>query len=101
MSFVWGKGIAQPQEQRAVDPQKPIVLQLTQTKDDQEPLISINQQPLAWKNLRNRLLEIYKSRADHVLFIKGDADVEFEYVARVIDAAHSAVVQRLGLMPWF
>ena len=91
--------VTQPQEQGAVDPPKPIVLQLTQTKDDQEPLLSINQQPLAWNDLRNRLLEIYKSRAEHVLFIKGDPDVEFEYIARVIDRAHSADVQRVGLMP--
>ena len=91
--------VPQREEQGAVDPPKPIVLQLTQTKDDQEPLLSINQQPLAWNDLRNRLLEIYKSRAEHVLFIKGDADVEFEYVARVIDTAHSADVQRVGLMP--
>lgn len=91
--------VPQQQEQGAIDPQKPVVLQLTQTKDDPEPLISINQQQLAWKDLRDRLLEIYKSRAEHVLFIKGDADVEFEYVARVIDTAHSADVQRVGLMP--
>lgn len=91
--------VPQQQQEGAIDPEKPIVLQLTQTKGDQEPLISINSQPLAWKDLRNRLLEIYKSRAEHVLFIKGDPEVAFEYVAGVIDTAHSANVQRVGLMP--
>ena len=86
------------QQARAADPDTPIVLQLIQTASA-EPSISINQQQLAWKDLRNRLLEIYKSRAEHILFIKGDADVEFEYVARVIDTAHSASVQRVGLIP--
>ena len=88
----------QQQQARSIDTDTPIVLQLTQTTNS-EPSISINQQQLAWKDLRNRLLEIYKSRAEHILFIKGDADVEFEYVARVIDTAHSANVQRVGLIP--
>lgn len=88
----------QQQQPRSIDPETPIVLQLTQTTNA-EPSLSINQQQLAWKDLRNRLLEIYKSRAEHILFIKGDADVEFEYVARVIDTAHHADVQRVGLIP--
>ena len=91
--------VPQPQQQsKAIDPDTPIVLQLTQTNTP-EPLISINRQQLAWKDLRNRLLEIYKLRPEHILFIKGDADVEFEYVARVIDTAHSANVDRIGLIP--
>jgi len=87
------------QQQGAIDSDKPIVFKLTQAKGDPEPSISINQQPLAWKDLHSRPLEIFKSRAEHVLFIKGDADVEFEYVDRGIDTAHSADVQRVGLMP--
>lgn len=49
----------QQQQGKAIDPEQPIVLQLTQPKDSEEPLISINQEPLTWKNLRSRLLEIY------------------------------------------
>jgi biopolymer transport protein TolR len=63
------------------------------------PSLSLNHQQLSWNNLGNRLVEIYKSRGNGVLFIKGDSDVEFEYVARVIDVAHNASVARVGLMP--
>jgi len=91
--------VPQQQPQGTANPEGPIVLELTQQKGDPEPGISINHEPLAWKDLHHRLLEIYKSRAEHVLFIKGDADVEFEYVARVIDTAYSADVERVGLMP--
>ena len=31
-------------------------------------------------------------------FVRGDADVDFQYVADVIDLAHHAGVQRLGLL---
>lgn len=87
-----------PQQQYNNSDDTPVVLQLTEAKEEQ-PALSINHQPLAWKDLRHRLLEIYKSRADRVLFIKGDADVEFEYVAQVLGTAHSVDVQRVGLIP--
>ena len=79
-------------------PGAPIVLQLKQEKSG-APSISINRQALAWNDLRSRLIEIYKSRADRVLFVKGDPDVEFDYVAQVIDTAHGVNVRRVGLIP--
>lgn len=75
-----------------------IVLQLSQSSNG-IPSLAINHQQLKWDRLRNRLLEIYKSRADGVLFIKGESDVEFEYVARAIDVAHGANITRVGLIP--
>src|SRR5579872_6910881 len=74
-----------------------IVLELSQGKDS-VPALSINRQQLAWAELKARLLEIYKTRANGVLFIKGDTDVEFEYVAEAIDAAHAVHVERVGLL---
>src|SRR5690348_14879655 len=79
-------------------PSAPIVLQLKQEKSGATSL-SINQQALDWNDLSNRLIEIYKSRADRVLFVKGDSDVEFDYVAQVIDTAHGVNVRRIGLIP--
>jgi biopolymer transport protein ExbD len=37
-------------------------------------------------------------RAEKVAFVRGDADVDFLYVADVIDLAHHAGVQRMGLL---
>ena len=90
-------GIPQ-QSGKPASPEIAIVLQLTQGKSEM-PSLSINHQPLVWTDLRDRLVEIYKSRADGVLFIKGDSDVDFEYVAEAIDTAHSANVRRVGLIP--
>jgi biopolymer transport protein TolR len=44
------------------------------------------------------LAEIYLKRAEKVVFVRGDADVDFQYVADVIDVAHHAGVQRVGLL---
>lgn len=89
---------AVPQDHGKAAPDAPIVLQLTQTKNG-VPFLSINRQEVVWEELQSRLVSIFKSRSDGVLFIKGDADVDFEYVAQAIDTAHSANVQRVGLIP--
>ena len=90
---------AVPQEQgKSASAETPIVLQLTQVKNG-APALSINTQQVVWAELAARLLEIYKSRPDGVLFIKGDKDVDFEYVAEAIDTAHNANVKRVGLIP--
>lgn len=44
------------------------------------------------------MAEIYLKRAEKVVFVRGDADVDFQYVADVIDVAHHAGVQRVGLL---
>jgi len=86
------------QKGKGAEPEAPIVLQLKQDKSG-IPSISINQQALAWNELAGRLVDIYKSRADRVLFVRGDPDVDFEYVAQVIDTANSVNVRRVGLIP--
>ena len=45
-----------------------------------------------------RLEEIFKTRAERVVFIKGDADLEYQYVAKAIDIAHGAGIDKVGLM---
>lgn len=45
-----------------------------------------------------RLRKIYEARADKVAFLKGDPDVDFEYVAQVVDITHRAGAERVGLM---
>ena len=49
-------------------------------------------------DLELRLAQIYLKRVEKVAFVRGDADVDFLYVADVIDLAHHAGVQRVGLM---
>lgn len=58
----------------------------------------INQEPTNEQNLGPRLEEIFKTRAERVVFIKGDPDLEYQYVARVIDIAKGVGIDKVGLM---
>jgi len=60
--------------------------------------VKINQEDSSWAKLEDRLVEIFKTRAEKVVFVKGDPDLEFQVVARAIDTAHSAGIDKVGLM---
>ena len=58
----------------------------------------INQEPTDEAKLGSRLEEIFKTRAERVVFVKGDPDLEFRDVAKAIDIAHGAGIDKVGLM---
>jgi biopolymer transport protein TolR len=62
------------------------------------PSYKINQDDVAKNDLRNRLDAIYASRAENVMFIKGDPDLNFTTVAEVVDIGHSVGVDHIGLI---
>jgi len=65
---------------------------------DKDGNIKINQEDSSWAKLEDRLIEIFKTRAEKVVFVKGDPDLEFQVVARAIDTAHAAGIDKVGLM---
>lgn len=60
--------------------------------------ILINQEPSDEDRLGPRLEDIFKTRAERVVFVKGDPGLEFQQVARVIDIAKGAGIDKVGLM---
>jgi biopolymer transport protein TolR len=44
------------------------------------------------------LARIFLSRAEKIAYVKGDNDLDFEYVAQVIAEAHDAGITRVGLL---
>jgi biopolymer transport protein TolR len=58
----------------------------------------INQDAISKNELPARLLEIYANRAERVMFVKGDDDVNFSEIAEVIDMGHNAGVDHVALM---
>ena len=60
--------------------------------------MKINQDDVTWENLEGRLADIFKTRAEKVMFVKGDDNIPFANVANVIDIAHSAGVDKVGLI---
>jgi len=75
-----------------------VVIQVIWTGKDQSPTVKLNQEDVRWEDLESRLTRIYLTRVEKVAFVRGDADVDFQYVASVIDMAHHAGVQRVGLL---
>jgi biopolymer transport protein ExbD len=85
-------------ESAAKAPELPIVIQLNNVGASQRPVLKINQEEIPWDGLEARLAAVYKQREDKVAFVKGDPDVEFEYVAEAIDITHRAGADRIGLL---
>jgi biopolymer transport protein TolR len=75
------------------DNDRTVVIQISKDKS-----VKINQEDSSWDALENRLVEIFKTRAERVVFVKGDPDLEFSYIAKAIDAAHGANIDKVGLM---
>jgi len=79
-------------------PDRTFVVQLIDRGPGTEPGVKVNQEDATWDNLQGRLEDIYKQRAEKVMFVKGDDAVAFANVANVIDIAHAAGVDKVGLI---
>jgi biopolymer transport protein TolR len=92
--------IPQPQDKgsSSMQPERTVVIQIVWTAKELPPAVKINQEEVRWEQLETRLAQIYLTRAEKVAFVRGDGDVDFQYVADVIDLAHHAGVQRIGLL---
>jgi biopolymer transport protein ExbD len=60
--------------------------------------LQINGQAVAERDLQNKLEDIFKTRAQKVVFVKGDKDVDYRYVAQAIDDAKGAGLDKVGIM---
>src|SRR5215467_2439701 len=90
----------------ALAPQPPPPNQKQQDNNDRTVVIvidaqgnvKINQTDAAWDKLGDQLIDIFKTRAEKVVFVKGDKDLDFQRVANAIDIAHGAGIDKVGLM---
>jgi biopolymer transport protein ExbD len=56
---------------------------------------------VAIERLEERLRAIFARRSDRVIFVRGQRELEFQNVARVIDIARGAGIDQVGLMDGF
>jgi biopolymer transport protein ExbD len=82
-----------PRNQPQPENTRTIVIQIDAAKH-----LKINQEDVTEFTLGRRLEEIFKTRAERVAFVRGDRDLEFQEVARVIDIAKGANIDKIGLM---
>ena len=65
---------------------------------DKDKSMHLNNEDTDMQKLGARLEEIFKTRAERVVFVKGDPDLEYETVAKAIDIAKGAGMDKIGLM---
>jgi biopolymer transport protein ExbD len=95
-----------PKGLEALVPQPPPPGQVANASDlrtvvisvDSDHNMTVNTDPIKPEQLGERLTEIFKARAERVVFVKGADDVEFQWVALAIDIAHGAGIDKVGLL---
>ncbi|MBZ5526415.1 MAG: biopolymer transporter ExbD [Acidobacteriia bacterium] len=60
--------------------------------------LRVNQQAVDGEGLRDLLLRVFAQRASQAVFVKGDKEIEFAQVARVIDVIRGSGGERVGLL---
>jgi biopolymer transport protein ExbD len=60
--------------------------------------ILVNRDPEVLGGLEERLRDIFKSRAERVMFVRGHPDLDFQDVAAIIDIGKGAGVDKIGLL---
>jgi biopolymer transport protein TolR len=85
-----------PQQQQQPN-DRTIVVQVIY-RPGQAPAYKINETDVNHADLLPRLTEIYANRAERVMFVRGDDDVNFASIADIIDIGRAANVDHIGLM---
>jgi biopolymer transport protein ExbD len=89
--------VPQPNPHKDTKQEEPDVRTVVVSIDAQRNL-KINQDAVTMDQLGPRLVDIFKTRADRVIFVKGDPEVMFADVAAVIDVAKGAAIDKVGLI---
>ena len=82
-----------PGQKQTLSDQRTVVIVI-----DANHKFQINSEDTEENQLGDRLTEIFKTRAERVVFVKGDPSLEFSWVAKAIDIAHGAGIDKVGLM---
>jgi biopolymer transport protein TolR len=61
--------------------------------------LDINTEPVTWESLADRLKQILARRPDGIVYVAGAPTLDFQDVARVLDEAREAGINRVGIMP--
>lgn len=82
-----------PNQKQTLSDQRTVVITI-----DARHNLTINSEPTDEARLGSRLEDIFKTRAERVVFVKGDPSLDFMWVAKAIDIAHGAAIDKVGLM---
>lgn len=91
--------LPQPEKTEQSRPsERTIVVQVIWSAGSQVPLLKINQETVTLEQLEPNLERIFLGRAEKVVYVRGDQNLDFEYVAQVVAEAHNAGINRVALL---
>jgi biopolymer transport protein ExbD/biopolymer transport protein TolR len=91
--------VPQPPKDHKEEPQndRTIVVEI-RANGAAPPSYLINENAFPKGQIESKLTEIFSTRQEKVMFVKGDKDLDFNKVAEVIDFGHQAGVDNIGLL---
>ena len=92
--------VPQPPKKQTADPPpnaRTIVVQV-QANGTAAPSYKINETPFAKEALTGQLQQIFATRVEKVMFVKGDPKLDFAPIAQVIGYGHAADVTNIGII---
>ena len=87
-----------PQPNPNAKPSEDVIARTVVVSIDAGRNVKINQDPVNIRDLGTRLEEIFKTRNERVMFVKGDPALEFGVIANVIDISKGAGIDKIGLI---
>jgi biopolymer transport protein TolR len=85
-------------QQATEEPAKPAISHDIVVSIAKDNVIHINQEPVAWAALPERLALLHRVAYSAHLFVRGERGLDYQDVAHVIDMARGAGWDRIGLM---
>ena len=80
------------------DNQRTIVVQVLSNGAGAPPSYKINEDSFNKSDIEPKLQEIFATRVEKVMFVKGDKDLDFSKIAEVVDFGHQAGVDNIGII---
>jgi len=90
--------IPQPPKNKSEPPNDRTIVVQIRSNGAGEPSYLINEDTFPKSQIEPKLAEIFATRQEKVMFVKGDPALDFSKVAEVIDFGHQADVDNIGLI---
>ncbi|HUU12320.1 MAG TPA: biopolymer transporter ExbD [Terriglobia bacterium] len=87
-----------PQPNPNAEPNEELLRRTVVVSIDATRRIQINIELVDLRTLGPRLEDIFKTRSDRVMFIKGDPTLPFGEIAQIVDIAKGAGIDKIGLI---
>ena len=92
--------VPQPPKNKTQDQNndRTIVVQVISNGPGAPPSYKINEDSFNKSDIEPKLAQIYATRVEKVMFVKGSKELDFDKVAEVIDFGHQAGVDNIGII---